>query len=41
MYRQIYFLTNEGSDSRIRLGWCIEDAVRKEFLDKEYVGYVG
>ena len=40
-YRQIYFLTKEGGDSRIRLGFCIENAVRAAFPDEEYVGFVG
>ena len=39
-YRQIYFITKEGGDSRIRLGFCIENAVRTAFLDVEYVGFV-
>ena len=38
--REVYFLINVASDTRMRLGWCIEDTVRKAFPDEKYVGFV-
>ena len=40
VYREVYFLTNGDPNSRMRLGWCIENAVRKAFPDENYVGFV-
>ena len=40
VYREVYFLTNGEADSRMRLGWYIENAVKKAFPDEKYVGFV-